>query len=52
MRKRKTGESNISVQGFCCPHCADSKYPCVNMERLMKTEKGEKKPEPRKKIKS
>lgn len=25
--------------GLCCPHCADSKYPCVTMERLMR--KGE-----------
>ena len=22
--------------GLCCPHCADSKYPCVNMERQMR----------------
>lgn len=25
--------------GFCCPHCADSKYPCVTMEKQMR--KGE-----------
>lgn len=22
--------------GLCCPHCADSKYPCVTMERQMR----------------
>lgn len=22
--------------GLCCPHCADSKYPCVTMEKLMR----------------
>ncbi len=22
--------------GLCCPHCADSKYPCVNMEKQMR----------------
>ena len=22
--------------GPCCPHCADSKYPCVTMERQMR----------------
>jgi len=21
--------------GYCCPHCADSKFPCVNMERVI-----------------
>ncbi|MDI6831237.1 MAG: hypothetical protein QME88_07855 [Actinomycetota bacterium] len=26
--------------GLCCPHCADSKYPCVTMEKQMR--KGEK----------
>ena len=25
--------------GLCCPHCADSKYPCVTMEKMMR--KGE-----------
>lgn len=25
--------------GLCCPHCADSKYPCVTMEKQMR--KGE-----------
>jgi len=22
--------------GLCCPHCADSKYPCVTMEKQMR----------------
>ena len=22
--------------GLCCPHCADSKYPCVTMEKMMR----------------
>ncbi len=22
--------------GLCCPHCADSKYPCVTMEMMMR----------------
>ncbi len=34
--KKKDGSSG---QAYCCPHCADSKFPCVNMERLMRTEK-------------
>lgn len=30
--------------GLCCPHCADSKYPCVTMEKQMRKgeESGEK----------
>lgn len=24
--------------GLCCPHCADSKYPCVTMEKQMRRE--------------
>ena len=28
---------------MCCPHCADSKFPCVNMEKAMKKESGGKK---------
>ena len=26
---------------YCCPHCSDSKYPCVNMERAIRAEKRE-----------
>jgi hypothetical protein len=33
--------------GLCCPHCADSKYPCVTMEKQMR--KGEKAAEKREK---
>lgn len=22
--------------GLCCPHCADSKFPCVTMEKQMR----------------
>lgn len=29
--------------GLCCPHCADSKFPCVNMERQMRRERTEEK---------
>lgn len=32
MAKKETKERG----GFCCPHCADSKYPCVTMEKLMR----------------
>lgn len=30
--------------GLCCPHCADSKFPCVTMEKQMRrgTETGKK----------
>ena len=28
--------------GLCCPHCADSKYPCVTMERQMRKAEEEK----------
>ncbi len=28
--------------GLCCPHCADSKYPCVTMERQMRKAEKEK----------
>ena len=29
--------------GLCCPHCADSKFPCVNMEKQMRRESKESK---------
>jgi hypothetical protein len=32
MRKKETKEKG----GLCCPHCADSKFPCVNMEKQMR----------------
>lgn len=28
--------------GLCCPHCADSKFPCVTMEKQMRRENAEK----------
>jgi len=48
MSKKATRERG----GLCCPHCADSKYPCVTMEKQLR--KGERisiKREPRKKEK-
>gem|GEM_PF-6705656 len=37
MQKTKSGvRKSSSGQGFCCPHCSDSKFPCVNMEQLMR----------------
>jgi hypothetical protein len=39
---KEVGMSEKAVKetgGLCCPHCSDSKFPCVNMERLMR--KGE-----------
>ncbi len=38
----KRGEENMGTPkspekgGFCCPYCADSKFPCVTMERQMR----------------
>lgn len=32
MGKPKTPERG----GLCCPHCADSKFPCVTMEKQMR----------------
>ena len=32
MSKKKDREKG----GLCCPHCADSKYPCVTMEKQMR----------------
>lgn len=32
MGKPKTQERG----GLCCPHCADSKFPCVTMEKQMR----------------
>jgi hypothetical protein len=40
MLMKKTGRSSEG-QGLCCPHCSDSKYPCVNMEKAMQVEKRE-----------
>ena len=28
----------------CCPHCADSKFPCVTMEKTLDKAKKEDKP--------
>ena len=38
MRKKESKEKG----GLCCPHCADSKFPCVNMEMQMRKEQPEK----------
>jgi hypothetical protein len=32
MSKKQVKETG----GLCCPHCADSKYPCVTMEKQMR----------------
>jgi len=32
MAKKESKEKG----GLCCPHCADSKYPCVTMEKQMR----------------
>ena len=32
MEKKETRDRG----GLCCPHCADSKYPCVTMEKQMR----------------
>jgi hypothetical protein len=38
MAKKESKEKG----GLCCPHCADSKYPCVTMEKQMrKTEEAD-----------
>ena len=29
-------KDNHEKGGLCCSHCADSKYPCVNMEKQMR----------------
>lgn len=48
MKKREKTEEEVAVNkkdlntrgGLCCPHCSDSKFPCVTMERMMR--RGEK----------
>jgi hypothetical protein len=44
MSKSKSEKSSTG-QGLCCSHCADSKYPCVNMEKAMRAEKSSVRPE-------
>ncbi len=34
-------DKDYTGRGACCPHCADSKFPCVKMEKAMKTGKAE-----------
>ncbi len=46
MEMKKAGKVS-NGQGFCCPHCADTKFPCVKMENSMSTQKA-KEPEPEK----
>ncbi len=29
-------KDGLETGGLCCPHCSDSKYPCVNMEKQMR----------------
>ena len=42
----KSKSEKVSTgQGLCCPHCADSKFPCVNMEKSMKADKSGVRPE-------
>ena len=49
MQKAKNEETkSAGTTGFCCPHCADSKFPCVNMEQVMKGGKAGTKPDRRK----
>jgi hypothetical protein len=35
-------------RGLCCKYCADSKFPCVNMEKAMQTADRRDEPEPKK----
>jgi hypothetical protein len=48
MQKVKSEKKSAVAPGFCCPHCADSKFPCVNMEQVMKGGKAAVKPDRRK----
>jgi len=49
MQKTKSGvRKSSSGQGFCCPHCSDSKFPCMNMEQLMREGGAAAKPDRRK----
>jgi len=47
--RRQRGENDMpkvkaeEKGGLCCPHCADSKFPCVNMEKQMRRESKESK---------
>lgn len=36
MIRMKKGKKTRISGGLCCPHCADSKFPCVIMERQMR----------------
>lgn len=34
--RQKEEKKQVASQVCMCPHCADSKFPCVNMEQTMK----------------
>lgn len=51
MATKKASKVVTTGQGFCCPHCADSKFPCVNMEKAMES-RTRQEPEPDKKRES
>jgi hypothetical protein len=33
---RKKEKKQVAGAGLCCPHCSDTKYPCVKMEKALK----------------
>lgn len=47
MAKRES-MSISSGQVQCCSYCSDAKFPCVNMERAMKSNESEGKAEDKK----
>ena len=40
MSKRKEEKSGAGQECYCA-HCADSKYPCVTMEKILKANRRE-----------
>jgi hypothetical protein len=38
----KESKKITQAGGYCCSYCADSKFPCVNMEKALKSQEGRK----------
>lgn len=34
---RESKNASSKGRGMCCGYCADTKFPCVTMEKLMRT---------------
>jgi hypothetical protein len=47
-KEKIEAKKSAGDQGLCCPHRADSKSPCVNMEQVLKGRRADTKPDRRK----